>query len=258
VQEYGEAEWLNDDSQNRFLYDINVEVGTTLMRTFALSGKSMTGLTHEVRPYMEYDFVPDVDQDELPRFDSVDRIGEQNQITYGIDNFFNALSGNDSERDFGWFKIKQSYSFLSDRSDEPFSDINAELKWMPLRLLEFLYRTDFDVYDTGFVTHDFEASFRNSRGDFFELDYYFKDNGDANETEQINAALEAGIFSSWRAKLSVEHSLANDETNIANASLLYQALCWSVELGSQYTPEETSFMLIFNLANLGTPIQFYY
>ncbi len=258
VQEYGEAEWLEDDSQNRFLYDIHAEVGSTLIRTFALSGKSMTGLSHEVRPYVEYDFIPDVDQDDLPRFDAVDRVGEQNQLTYGIDNFFNALSGDNSERDYGWFKIKQSYSFLSERSDDPFSDINVELKWIPLRLLQLLYRTDIDVYDTGFVKHDLETSFRNSRGDLFELDYYFKDNGDANDTEQINAALEAGIFSSWRTRISIEHSLANDETNIANVSLLYQALCWSVELGSQYTPEETSFMLLFNLANLGTPFQFYY
>ncbi len=259
IEEYGETEWLNDDSQNRFLYDINVEVGTTLMRTFALSGASMTGLTHEVRPYVEYDFVPDVDQDELPRFDSDDRVIEENQITYGFDNFFNALKGDDNERDYGWFKIKQAYSFLSDRSDEPFSDINAELKWIPLQFLEFLYKTDFDVYDTGFVTHDFDASFRNSRGDLFELEYYFKDNGeDFTNTEQINAALEASLLASFRARLSIEHSLANDETNIANVSLLYQALCWSVELGSQYTPEETSFMLIFNLANLGTPLQFYY
>jgi LPS-assembly protein len=56
----------------------------------------------------------------------------------------------------------------------------------------------------------------------------------------------------------VEHSIANDETNEANVSLIYQALCWSVELGSQYTPTDTSIMLMFNLANLGSPLRFYY
>ncbi|MBE0582920.1 MAG: LPS-assembly protein LptD, partial [Desulfofustis sp.] len=38
VQEYGDAEWTEDTTQNRFLYDFNAEVGTTLMRSFALSG----------------------------------------------------------------------------------------------------------------------------------------------------------------------------------------------------------------------------
>ncbi len=194
----------------------------------------------------------------MPSFDSVDNVGEQNGVTYGIDNFLNALANDDNEWEYGWFKIKQSYSFLDVSSDEPFSDISAELKWIPIRFLELQYKTDYDVYDTGFVKHDVDGSFRSRRGDFFKLEYYFKDNGDSQETEQLNAIVEAALFSSLRAKVSVEHSIANDETNEANVSLLYQALCWSVELGSQYTPEETSFMLIFSLANLGSPLRFYY
>ncbi len=259
VQEYGESQWEYDDNQNRLLYDLNAELGTTLMRTFAISAESMQSLTHEVRPYVNYDLIPDVNQDELPYYDGVDRISEQNGITYGIDNFFNAFSNANGDREYGWFKIKQSYSFLSDYSDEPFSDVTAELKWIPIRFLELEYKTDYDVYDTGFVKHDFDGTFRSRRGDLFRLEYYFKDNGEGNlNTEQINGRLEAALLANFRAKLSIEHSLANDETNEANVSLLYQALCWSVELGSQYTPEETTFMLIFSLANLGSPMQFYY
>jgi LPS-assembly protein len=92
----------------------------------------------------------------------------------------------------------------------------------------------------------------------FNLEYFFTDYPGSSRTEQINATLEASLLASLKAKLRVEHSLSNDETNEADISLLYQALCWSVELGSQYTPEETSFMLIFSLANLGSPMRFYY
>ena len=258
VQEYGEAQWDESDSQNRLLYDIKAELGTTLIRTFAMSGQEMTGLTHQVRPFVEYDFTPDVDQDDLPTFDGVDRVGEQNRLRYGIDNFFTALSGDNFGREYGWFKISQDYSFIDDRSDEPFSDINVDLKWVPLRFLDFRYRTDYDVYDNIFAIHDLDSSYRNKRGDVFGLDYYFKDNGDQDDTNQINARIEAGLFSRLRAKFSIEHSIANDETNEANLAFLYQALCWGVELGSQYTPEETRFMLIFSLANLGSPIKFYY
>lgn len=258
VQEYGDATWDNDDSQNRLLYDIHAEVGSTLMRTFAISGTRMDGLTHEVRPYVDYDFLPDVDQDELPTFDGEDRVGEQNNLTYGIDNFFNALSGGDTAWEYGWFRIKQSYSFLDVNSDEPFSDVNLDIRWVPLQLLEMRYRTDIDVYGDGFVLHDLDGTYRTSRGDLFRLEYYFKDNDFETKTEQVNAAIEASLLASLRAKFSIEHSLSNDETNEANLSFLYQALCWSVELGSQYTPEETRVMLIFSLANLGSPVQFYY
>ena len=258
VQEYGDAQWDESDSQNRLLFDVKAELGTTLMRTFAMSGKSMTGLTHQVRPYVEYDYLPDVDQDDLPSFDGVDRVAEQNQFAYGIDNFFNALSGDNTDRDYGWFKIRQDYSFIDARSDEPFSDINLDLKWIPVQFLEFWYKTDYDVYDNIFALHDLEGTYRTRRGDFFKLEYYFKDNGELNDTNQINGIIDAALFSSLRARFSIEHSIANEETNEANLALLYQALCWSVELGSQYTPEETKFMLIFSLANLGSPLKFYY
>ncbi|MFC1832252.1 LPS-assembly protein LptD [Thermodesulfobacteriota bacterium] len=258
VQEYGDAQWDESDSQNRLLFDVKAELGTTLMRTFAMSGKSMTGLTHQVRPYVEYDYLPDVDQDDLPSFDGVDRVAEQNQFAYGIDNFFNALSGDNTDRDYGWFKIRQDYSFIDARSDEPFSDVNLDLKWIPVQFLEFWYKTDYDVYDNIFALHDLEGTYRTRRGDFFKLEYYFKDNGELNDTNQINGIIDAALFSSLRARFSIEHSIANEETNEANLALLYQALCWSVELGSQYTPEETKFMLIFSLANLGSPLKFYY
>lgn len=258
VQEYGDAQWDESDSQNRLLFDVKAELGTTLMRTFAMSGKSMTGLTHQVRPYVEYDYLPDVDQDDLPSFDGVDRVAEQNQFAYGIDNFFTALSGNNPDREYGWFKIRQDYSFIDTRSDEPFSDVNLDLKWIPVQFLEFWYKTDYDVYENIFALHDLEGTYRTRRGDFFKLEYYFKDNGELNDTNQINGIIDAALFSSLRARFSIEHSIANEETNEANLALLYQALCWSVELGSQYTPEETKFMLIFSLANLGSPLKFYY
>lgn len=263
IQEYGEYEWENDDTQNRLLYDLHAEVGTTLMRSFAMTGSTRSdGFTHEVRPYVDYDFIPDEDQSELPNWTGVENVSEKNDVSYGIDNFFNGFSNDTSsgneDVDYGWFKIKQSYSFIDDDEDEPFSDINVDLKWIPLRFLELQYKTDFDVYDSMFVKHDLDGSYRTRRGDLFRLEYYFTDYEGSSRTEQVNAWLEAALFSSFRAKLGVEHSIANDETNQATIALLYQALCWSVELGSQYTPEETSFMLIFNLANLGSPLRFYY
>lgn len=261
IQEYGEYEWDDDDTQNRLLYDLHAEIGSTLMRSFAMTGAARSdGFTHEVRPYVEYDFIPDEDQTDLPSFDSVDRVSDENKITYGIDNFFNGFSndGSDEDADYGWFKISQDYSFVDDDSDEPFSDINVNLRWIPLRFLELQYQTDYDVYESMFTKHDFDGSYRTRRGDLFTLEYFFTDDEDSSRTEQINARLETALFASLKARFSVEHSLSNDETNEANIGLLYQALCWSVELASQYTPEETSFMLVFSLANLGSPLKFNY
>ena len=250
VQSFGDSEWENDSGQNRFLYDFEAEIGTTVMRNYVLSEAEATSFYHQVRPFIEYGYLPEEDQDDLPSFSSIDRIDQENAFTYGIDNFFNLRRDNELDREYGYLKITQSYSFLDEDEDEPFSPVNIRLGWQPLRSTDILYRTDIDVYDDGFIRHRLEATYANSRGDKFGVEYVFDD---IDSTEQINAMIKTALFANWRADFEIEHSISQDETNEANVSLIYQALCWSVELAAEYTPADTSFLVQFNLANIGSP-----
>ena len=120
-----------------------------------------------------------------------------------------------------------------------------------MRSTDISYKTDIDVYDTGFVRHNVEAIYNNSRGDRFGVEYVFDD---LDNTEQINALIKTALFANWRADFKIEHSLSQEETNEMDLSLIYQALCWSVEFATQYTPADTSFLVVFNLANIGSPL----
>ncbi len=262
VETYGDSTWTKSDSPNRFLYDLYAEVGTTLVRDFHVDMDEAPIFNHELRPYLEYTYVPDEDQEDLPDFDSVDRIDETNAITYGIDNFFNLFTTNsDGEsslsREYAYFKIKQSYDFRSEYSDEPFSPINIKLSFIPITRFDLSYKTDIDVYGDGFISHTLETDYVNGRGDNFELEYRFSDDLDGDdqdeEIEQLNAYVKAHLLANVLAIGEIEYSIANSETNEGNLSLVYQALCWSMELESKYTPTDTSFMVIFKLANIGSP-----
>ncbi len=242
----GESTWDESGSQNRLLFDLFTEVGTTLVKDF---GSGSNGFTHEARPYIEYAFIPDVDQDDLPYFDRVDRIEQENGITYGVDNFFNLLDK--SERELGYFKIYQSLSFLSEYSDEPFSDINAELGWTPIDKINISYKTRMDIYDGGFPYHYFGGSLYNSWGDQFAVDYSYNEDADI---EQLNGYVKARLMSRWIFEAGVEHSISEGETNEGNVGLTYQALCWSLEFKTRYTPFDTTYMMTFNLANIGVPL----
>lgn len=250
VETFGESEWTEDDTQDRLTADFEFEVATTLMRSFDTDNDAVGDLDHQLRPFVKYDYIPDVDQDELPYFDSIDRIGEQNEITYGVDNYFTTYSG-DSDRDIGFVKLYQYYDLRSSESDEPFGEITLELGYLPTRLITLKYDTDFDPYGDGFVKHRVEGEYMNSRGDIFSLDYSFKD---YSNIEQINAYVKTRLIDNWSTEISVEHSIAEDETNEANAALIYEALCWSVEFQTRYSPEDMKYILVFNLANIGTPL----
>ena len=109
VDSYGDAEWEYDDTQNRLLPEFETEVATTLQRDYYLGEATSRTFDHQIRPYVKYDWIPDVDQDELPQFDSVDEIDEVNAVTYGVDNFFNVFStnklGNEKQRQYSYLKL---------------------------------------------------------------------------------------------------------------------------------------------------------
>jgi len=235
-------------------------VGTTVLKNFFQDASQNSGFDHQVHPYVQYQFLPDVDQDELPIFDEVDAIEDVNRVVYGVDNFFNLFdnyaSGNATLEEYAYVKVSQYYDLrddysgesFGDDSDGRFSDIFFRTGWTPTSYLTAEYQTDIDPYGDGFVAHSFEGTYRTKRGDQFSLDYSFSDD---SSIEQINGIVRAHLLNNWFTAVDVEHSLSNDETQEATVSLTYQALCWSVSLESNYTPEDTAFMVIFNLANIG-------
>ncbi len=252
VQTHGDGEWDYSDTQNRFLYTVHGEIGTTLKRDFKLSSANYTAWDHKFRPYIQYNFIPDEDQAELPTFDGVDRITEKNAITYGIDNFFNLFGQNDSSREIGYLKISQSYDLRSEADEEPFSRINLKLGWTPVVDLSFIYKSELDIYGDDFVVHGLEGSYKNSRGDHLSVEYRYNA---VSNIEQINADFWAQIFPTIFAGYKVQHSLSESQTIEQDISLLYKPTCWSVELTSHYTPGDHNMMLIFSLANIGNPLR---
>ena len=262
VQTFGDATWENDDTQNRFLMDVKLEVATTLERDFSTGDGELDGFTHQVRPFVKYAYIPTVDQTELPQFDSVDLISEKKTITYGVDNFFNTLASKGLNKGAVWdaasLRVEQSYDLRQDPSDdpfEPFSVVTAKLGLAPGKNTKIVYKTEYDVYDDNFPSHSFGGVYRNSRGDLFGLDYSYKEKRTfADEIDQINANLRTTIFNNWIAGAEIQHSLSLDETIKANGSITYKATCWAVSFETHYTPADTAFMLLFSLANIGSPL----
>jgi len=254
IQTYGDGEWDEGTTPNRLLGDFHTEIGTTLLRDFNF-GSGDSGITHNFRPYVEYDYLTDTDQADLPNFDSVDRRYEQNAVSYGLDNFFDLFGSNSdgdkTEKDYGYLKIRQSYDFRDERSETPFSDVNIKFRLNPMTQGWIIYKTDIDVYGDGFVSHTLETTYENSRGDYLNLDYRY---GDEGNTKQINFSGRVQLLDTIFAAYDLQHSLSESQIIEQNISLMYKPACWSVELQSKYTPGDHMISVLFNLANIGTPL----
>ena len=86
VERYGE-ESGEDRARSRELYDARLEMASELYRVFDLNPETGERLCHAIVPQIQYDYVPEKDQDTYPRFDdSIDIIEAANTVTYSVTN----------------------------------------------------------------------------------------------------------------------------------------------------------------------------
>ncbi len=280
VQTYGDGIWNNDDNQNRTLFNLHGETGTTLLRNFDFNHGEISSWDHRLRPYFQYDYLPETDQNDLPLFDAIDRIPERNAVTYGIDNFFEIFGETKKEagHDYGYFKIWESYDLREEYTDKPLTPVSFKLGWTPVNYFALSYETDVGIYGEGVTFYSLASNLRTSRGDSLAIDYLYSntaiiDGSPYNSRDnygtysffypnytglenvhQINVAARAKIIDTVAAAYRIEHSLTQSQTIEQNISLIYQPSCWAVELRSNYTPGDQSVMLLFSLANLGNAL----
>jgi LPS-assembly protein len=251
IDDNGDEAWQDSSSENRVLGSFESEISTLLRKDFGSAG---SGWSHIFRPFVQYIYVTDDDQ-ELPQFDSVDSFANQNLITYGLKNFF-TVSGikankEEFERDYGYIKLQQGYDLRSEADDEPFQPVNLETAWYPKNNIMLKYSTDWDVYDSDFVSHVAEADYWSSRGDSLSFDYLYYKNDWGEDTNSLRFSTLVSLIYNVSAGYSLEKSLEDSVTVQEKFRLIYHPACWSVELGAETTPDNEQITILFQLANIG-------
>jgi LPS-assembly protein len=256
IQDNGATAWQDTDSENRFLYTLGGEVGTTMMRDFGVSMGVIDTLNHTLRPFVAYSYTDIPNKVTSPEFDSVDTLGEENIIFYGINNFFDASgsrNGRSFERQYAYLKVQQGYDLRSEQSDEPFTDLSFDVGLYPRQAMRLRYRTDIDMYGDGAYLHSVEGGYNSTRGDRYYLDYRYNSRNDTNSiTGGTWYHLPYHLVVGYRIERAIEASQTLEET----FSLRYQPGCWSVEFSSESTPGDQTVMVTFNLAHIGSPLGF--
>jgi len=253
IQDNGAADWEDNDSENRFLINLGSELGTIMRRDFSAGFGEVNSLSHTLRPYVGYGYTTLPDSIRVPDFDAVDELEEENALYYGIDNFFTIAGehkGKEFDREYAFVKIRQGYDLRSEESNTPLTPVEIKTGFYPLQLLRLMYRTDIDVYGDGAYRHAIEADYLSERGDALGLDYRYDLLTDVNS---VSGSAWYLLPYNFAAGYSVERAIETSETIEEKIRLRYTQPCWSVELSSDTTPGDQSYMLTFRLANIGTP-----
>lgn len=246
-----------DSHDNRTLYSIGARLSTKFMKVFSSKDNPQRRYRHTIEPEISYVCIPDRNQDDLPVYDAVDRITEQNRFALAFTNRLMAKlfhpDNTTAETEILFIRAGQYYD--ASTSDDPFSNFFLELRTRPATYVYVKSDFDYDVYDSELEAFNALLDLRNRRGDYFSIEYRYALADDeqpdtiidaltdtfldieAFANERINADVEAIITS---AGLALTNSLtlfgANRQTLDDDRSLEtivglnYQAQCWGTML----------------------------
>lgn len=111
---------------HREMADFNLELSTKLSRVFNTGNSFAEKIKHEILPTIEYSYTPDISQNDLPYFDDLDYIEEENCVTWSLAN---RLTSRNKKRTAPSGKIKKS-----DKSQESYEPLfnYREFAWMEI------------------------------------------------------------------------------------------------------------------------------
>ena len=243
---------------SRGLYDTRLDFFTEVFNIFRTEGKSIEAIKHTVRPRVVHTYIPDQDQDDLPNFDSIDRIDNENLLTYSLTNtltsktrkegsfaFINRRDQDkttiiDSQTDYSYndffrFELEQSYDIKEAKqkdSEKPFSPIGARLDFFPGKYIGLDADALWSVYDYKFLSHNLGANLWDKRGDKLQVEYRYTRQSDEislNQANSIYGNLRVKVTDRLRVSGLYEYNFL-DKTRVQTGfGLNYTADCWSFE-----------------------------
>ena len=284
----------NDRTRSRGLFDFETVAFTEVFRIYDLSSSkalslnqdnlgqsAWTKIKHSLKPEVSYSFIPDQDQEDLPSYDSTDRIEPENELTYSItstltrrkDTVVSVATQNASRfeqksdyRDVLRLKAEQSYDFEeANRKDDrdayprrPFSDVRVEIDFSPASWLSLSQTTWISPYE-GTVTeheHMLRLSYLDRFSSYFGLDYIKELNDDYERRNQEELKIlklggHAKLGRKWDVYAHYEYDQAESELINQTVGVGTTHQCWGLNVSYEKTEDEDRVTLMVNLHQLG-------
>jgi LPS-assembly protein len=273
---------------SREIFELHSAVGTEFARTFDFPYFGLDKLKHTVEPELDYLYIPNVDQSDLPVWDGIDRINERSLITYGFATRLLARSAPspDGERgdvfELARLSLAQSYDPSRDipptsrlgltgqplnpgQPGDHLSDVDLSLRVNPGPITSVRAYTTYDTSENNIssatlgvrLTEPFRAFDEEGRRRLFTrasfaVEYRFI-------TDSILQLLDSSIALPVTDRIALLYTMRYDIDagtfleNYAGMRLLSSCNCWALNIGVTDTrnPNEVQVQARFTLAGLG-------
>jgi LPS-assembly protein len=251
---YTDDDGNEDKLRTRAIYDVGAQLSTTINKIFTLNNGFADKIKHTLVPKLEYAYQPNVDQDDLPYFDTIDSLDEENLLTWSLTNSFitrNSVENKDKTqsnryKEIVWIKFYQSYN-LTERDESPWSDLSFESEFNPIQYFSMTADIDWSPYSNLFTERQLGASISDNRGDSLRTSYQYTE----DSLESWYTRLNVTITDSLAAYCSYEANLMTNENIESIVGFTIKKPCWGIGLEFKDTSADTSITFMVTLNGIG-------
>jgi LPS-assembly protein len=245
-----------EPTERKYFY-AGTDVNARVSRVYGSDGADGIGkVRHSIEPTISYNYVPHVEQGNLPQFDAVDSIDEQNLVSIALINRVTAHYKETKDApnyvtfDVMVFRLSRSYDFTKARKHEnaahPGSDILGELYLKTPKTFSMSATGNYNAYDRVVSSHSESVSFTGSAVSL-SFTHSFIQGG-------VEYLISGGglKFSRWDLHAQVSRDIQNKKTMQEDYLLHYASQCWGLSVTYTALPGEYRYKAMIDLKGLGS------
>jgi LPS-assembly protein len=270
------------EAVTRSLFEAALDLETRAYRVFDLGGAmGIQRLQHAIEPRLTYNYIPDVNQDNLPQYDGTDKIRPTNGVAYSLTNRIKARSVSEEEGKAGrvWelarLTLSQSYDLEQPPRTEPtspinqpvptpspappvfpppavkgnrLSDLTADFLFEPVLGIQFRANAVMNVYDKGRVssaTTDLSYEAKEAKVTLGTR------HGDGGRLQFVQGTLTTQLGPRWVFRFSTNYDIESGTIVENRFEVDFREQCWATTLAYVHRTSDDEFRVTINLLELG-------
>ncbi|HAD04030.1 MAG: hypothetical protein A2091_13755 [Desulfuromonadales bacterium GWD2_61_12] len=242
------------------LYDLSAQFSMPVERVYPLALGTASRLRHTISPEIDYLFVPDHGQGDLPVFEPDSVVEPRNRLRYALVNRLTARFVDPQEGtsylELLRLRLYQEFDLREARGNqttpttpaEPFSPLQAELRLAPTSYsrLEVEAGYDFNGGRQGVTEVQVRGSVHGG-GNELGLDYIYQRDEVAYFAGRVATDWLKPVYLGYRNRIETETGQALEQVAVVE----YRAQCWSILFTYTDRLTDREFLVSFSLAGLG-------
>ncbi len=247
-----ETAWYTKDFSHREIFDAHLNISTKILKIFNPNSDFADKIKHEIIPELKYTYIPDIDQSDLPYFNEIDRIAEENSLTWLLTQRFTTRKTSNNKniyRDFAWIKFYQTYYFNKNNNTikDTLSDIYFEGELSLNNYLSLGSKLAWSPYGHYFTSNETSITLSDLRGDSLHAEYRYK----RKKSKSLIGILQILIIDGLNAYYSHEQDLLHGKRIQSKLGFELKKSCWSLVTSFSDTPDDKAISILIELHGIG-------